>query len=403
MKNSTVRVECFAFVVAAICSVATVVPGAAFAATLTAMPSNFASVFASAQGGDTILLAAGSYGTFTGALKAGLVTIMPQGATATMALNFSPASNITIDGLTLTSVYMNDSRTKNITVRNSTFTGQTTFRTGTLANANILFDRNVHGAWNAGAGGGEGRVWLPERTSQPSGITIQNSRFGPGGNSDGIQNGSNGTRILNNEFVGIKQIDGAAGVHADSIQLYGSQNTVIRSNWFHDVSVGIMCADGCDHETIEDNVFAVNGSPYAVTLLSDNGSVIRHNTFLDYGTCDYSQRCGQLYLGNKSADPVSQGTILKDNIVTSFCVCDGRVSGLAEESYNLFTKTTGSGANDVFGKPTYVGGANPTTLTGFQLAAGSPGIGNASDGLDRGARFSPQPTPLAAPRNLRLL
>jgi hypothetical protein len=51
MKNSTVRVECFALMVAAICSVATVVPGAAFAATLTAMPSNFASVFASAQGG----------------------------------------------------------------------------------------------------------------------------------------------------------------------------------------------------------------------------------------------------------------------------------------------------------------------------------------------------------------
>lgn len=403
MKKSIVRGECLAFVVAAIL-LAAVVPGAACAATLTATPSNFASVLASAQGGDTILLAAGSYGTFTGALKSGVLTITPQSAaTVTMALNFNPASNITIDGLTLTSVYMNDSRTKNITVRNSTITGQTTFRTGTLANANILFDSNVHAAWTPCSNCGEGRVFLPERTSQPSGITIQNSRFGLGGYADGIQNGSNGTRILNNEFVGLRQNPSSSTFHTDSIQLYGSQNTVVRGNWFHDVSVGIMCADGCDHETIEDNVFAVNGSPYAVTLLSDNGSVIRHNTFLDYGTCDYSQRCGQLYLGNKSVDPPSKSTILKDNIITSFCVCDGTVSGLAEENYNLFTRTAGSGANDVLGQPTYLGGANPTTRAGFQLTAGSRGKGNASDGLDGGTRFSPQPTPLAAPTRLKIL
>ena len=183
-------------------------------------------------------------------------------------------------------------------------------------------------------------------------MTIRDSLF-EGGNSDGVQNGGRGVRILDNEFRNMHQIDGADGVHADSIQLYGSAETVIRGNYFHHVAVGIMCADGCDHEVIEDNVFAVDGSPYAVQLLSDNGSVFRHNTMLDYGTCDYNQPCGVLYLGNKSQDPASRGTVLKDNILTRACVCSGSVSGLAEENHNLFTRHTGSGSADLRGTPTY--------------------------------------------------
>ena len=53
---------------------------------------------------------------------AGEVTVKPQpGAIATMALNFRPATNITIDGLKITGAEIGDSRTKNITVRNSDF------------------------------------------------------------------------------------------------------------------------------------------------------------------------------------------------------------------------------------------------------------------------------------------
>ncbi len=179
-------------------------------------------------------------------------------------MNFRPASNITLDGLTIGGLTIGDSRTKNITVRNSLFDrSQATLRTGELVNANVLFDSNRHVGFVAGGGGGEGRIFLPERTGQPAGVTIRNSLF-EGGNSDGVQNGGRGVRILDNEFRSMHQIDGADGVHADSIQLYGSAETVIRGNWFHHVAVGIMCADGCDHEVIEDNVFAVDGSPYAV-------------------------------------------------------------------------------------------------------------------------------------------
>jgi Right handed beta helix region len=235
---------------------------------LPANPGNFRAVFSSAQPGDVVVLAAGDYGTFTGAMKPGVVAIRPApGATAEMRIQFRGASNISVEGLTLRGIELSRSSTRNITVRNSTITGQTVMRTGELQNANILFDRNVHGSWDKCNGCGEGRVWLPQRTSQPSGITIQNSRFGPGGDSDGIQNGSNGTRILNNEFVGIRQVENGAA-HADAIQLYGSSNTVVRGNWFHGVSVGIMAPDGAEHEIIEDNVIQ-STSPYAIQLGSD--------------------------------------------------------------------------------------------------------------------------------------
>lgn len=338
-------------------AIVSVLPGSARAADRDATPATFAGVFAASTAGDTIRLASGDYGVFHGALKAGMVTITAQtGATPVMRLSFDPASNITIDGLRIADAQIGDARTKNITVRNSTFDGaQVVMRTGALVDANILFDHNVHANFVKCATCYEGRIELAERSDRPDGVTIRDSRFF-GGNSDAIQNGGSATRILDNEFFDIRQVDGGAGVHADAIQLYGSKDTVIAGNHFHNVADAIMCADGCDHELVEDNVFAVSGSPYAVTLLSDDGSTIRHNTFLDNGICDYVQRCGVLYLGNKSGDAASRGTIVTDNIITRICVCDGAVSGLAEEHDNLFSASSWSGQGDLLGQPTYAAG-----------------------------------------------
>jgi Right handed beta helix region len=357
-------------------------PAAACASELEADPSNFESAFNSARAGDVIVLASGAYGNFNGGRKSGMVTILAApGASVSMGdLVLENAQNLTFDGLQLGEIEIRGQSTRNITVRNSTITDQTTFRTGELANANILFDRNVHPAWDKCDGCGEGRVFLPEKRAEPSGITIQNSRFGPGGDSDGIQNGSNGTRILNNEFVGIRQLANGEA-HADSIQLYGSRNTVIRGNWFHDVSVGVMAPDGADHELIEDNVIQAR-SPYAINLKSDDGSVVRHNTLPD-GSCDYNQRCGWILLGAKSGNPASRGTVIRDNIMAG--VSWGGQT--AAEDFNLFAASRGRGANSQRGLPTYVGGPAPTSYAGFRLAPGSRGKGNASDGLDRGARI----------------
>jgi hypothetical protein len=346
-------------------------------------------VFGSATAGQTICLASGSYGTFTGGVKSGMVTLQPEdGATPTMAFKFNPAANITLDGLTITNGFVGDSRTHDITVRNSNFDqAQVVFRTGQLQNANILFDNNVHSNFVKCSGCYEGRVELTDNTSQPDGITIQNSEF-YGGDGDGIQNGGNGTRIIGNEFHDLYQRSGSS-VHTDSIQLYGSKNTVIRNNYIHDVADAIMAPDGADHEVIEDNVFKVTGSPYAVDIKSDNGSGIRHNTLWGNGTCDYNLQCGVLYLGNKSVDPVSRGTIITDNIFTRICVCDGSTPIGQTEDYNLIAAQTGAGAHDRRGVPIYTGGTSPTTLAGFALTARSRGHAAADDGTDMGATIGP--------------
>ena len=168
-SRSLVRraVRCSAAAIAA----AALAPAAAHGAERAATPATFGSVFASAQAGDTVLLAAGDYGSFQGAMKAGEVTVKAQpGATASMRVNFRPASNITLDGLTIGGLTIGDSRTKNITVRNSLFDrSQATLRTGELVNANVLFDRNRHIGFVAGGGGGEGRIFLPSGpASQPA-------------------------------------------------------------------------------------------------------------------------------------------------------------------------------------------------------------------------------------------
>jgi len=367
-----------AVVIAAPCS------GTASAADLPATPGSLPSVFASAQTGDTIVLGAGSYGVFRGGMKSGNVTLKPQsGAAVTMALDFAPASNITIEGVTLTEIEIGDARTKSITVRGADIPGQTTFRTGELQNSNILFDSNVHRDFNKCAGCGEGRIHLPENTNQPSGITIQNSKF-LRGNSDGIQNGSNGTRIINNEFANIRQVDGADGVHADALQLYGSKNTLIQGNWFHDVGSAIMAPDGAEREIIEDNVIQ-STNPFAIQLGSDNGSIVRHNTLPD-GACEFNKRCGIITLGSKPGLPGGRETIITDNILGEIAFTGGSAT-TAEENFNLLAVVGGRGLKDVRGKPTYLGGTAPTSYAGFALASGSRGKGDASDGSDRGARI----------------
>jgi hypothetical protein len=358
---------------------------------LRATRSNFSSVFDSANG-QTICLASGNYGTFTGGVKSSMTTIKPEdGATVTMALHFDPAANLTVDGVkaaidpaTGLGAFLNDARTHDITVRNSVFhRAQVVMRTDSLpANANILFDHNVHSNYNACSNCYEGRVEVMGNHGS-NGITIRNSAF-YGGNSDGIQDASNGTRILNNEFHDIIQRDDPSAPHVDPIQLLGSTNTIVRGNYVHDVSTGMMAADGLDHATIKNNVFKVTGSPYAMQLGSDNGSVIRHNTFWGGGTCGFGMRCGILLLGNKSGDPVSTGTRITDNILTDVGGGSGSPTQNLTEDYNLVAHS-GAGAHDIHRAPTYVGGMRPTTRAGFALAPGSPGKGAADHGTDMGA------------------
>ena len=83
-----------------------VLPGIAGAADFHATPSTFASMFSQAQGGDTVYLASGSYGSWNGGAKSSMVVVAADsGASPTMSGgNFG-------------------SSVRNVTIRNVTFTG----------------------------------------------------------------------------------------------------------------------------------------------------------------------------------------------------------------------------------------------------------------------------------------
>ncbi len=366
---------------ATVAAVAVIAPGSAPGSELSASPANLNAVFAKADPGDTIRLSSGSYGTFRGGTKQGRVSLRPApGAKVTIALDFSPAANLTVAGVTLTDVVIAQG-SKNITIRNSDIPGQVILRD--LTNSNVTLDGNVHRDWDKCNGCAEGRVYIPGDLSRPSGITVKNSEF-VGGLSDGIQNGSNGTRILGNRFHDLEP-GTPNGVHTDAIQLYGSKNTVIRGNYIHDVPDAIMAPDGTDHEVIENNVIQGDkgGYPYAVTIWSDQGSIIRHNTFAD-GPCLFNLRCGIVSIGSKSGQPAGRGTVIEDNILLDISVGDGNAS-VASRGFNLLAGGRPSGPGEARGKPVYVGGPDPNSRRDFLLAPGSPGRGDASDGLDVGA------------------
>jgi Right handed beta helix region len=302
---------------------------------LHATPGTLERVFAKARGGDTILLASGRYGTFRGGMKRGMVTLAAEpGAEATIAAAFSPARNITLDGLRITALEIGGSRSEHITVRNSRFDGaQAIIRTADLSHADILLERNTHAGYDkCDEGCYEGRVQLVGHSGRPSGVTIRDSVFGPGGNSDGIQNGGYGVQILRNRFVGIHQTDGADGVHADAIQLYGSKETVIRGNRMTDVATGIMAPDGTDHELVEENFIETNGYPFAITIGADDGSVIRRNR-LPGGACEYELSCGTLRISPGKDGGPGAGTVVEHNLLGALAVEPG--AALAVEAGNV--------------------------------------------------------------------
>jgi hypothetical protein len=170
-----------------------------------------------------------------------------------------------------------------------------------------------------------------------------------------------GVNIIGNEFRNITE-GACSSCHTDAIQLLGAPDSVIRGNYFRNVATAIVAFDGVVRATIEDNV-------------------------IDTGGCAFNLPCGSITLDRKSADPPGSGTIVVDNIATSISTVNG--SATAERHHNLVR--SGAAGGDLSGAPAYSGGAMPTTWSGFELVAGSPGKGAASSppGSDVGASIAP--------------
>ena len=288
-----------------------VVPGVAGAAEFHATPSSFASMFSQAQGGDTVWLASGSYGSWNGGAKSSTVVVAADaGASPSMS------------GGTF------GSSVRNITIRGVTFTGAVEVSPGSTP-LNLVFDGDTWG--NVGHAGHEGRLSIVGGGSASgNGVQVKNSTFGPGGCSDGIQDSSSGTEIgPGNEFKGIVQ--GGCSEHVDAIQPYASNYVYIHDNYFHDNEQGIMSPDGVSTGYRITNNVIHTATSYPCMHLGDtrNGSVT-HNV------C----RNGAIRVYGGNQNQASQNMVVRDNaagIDASAC------SGCTIDHNQTVTYTGGSG------------------------------------------------------------
>ena len=351
-----------------------------------ATPSTFASQVSAASAGQSICLASGSYGTWSGTNKQ--VTIRAAtGATPTMKIEFDTGdSGFTLDGIGgLGGDMLNGS--SNITIRNSTFTS--TLNIDGNANnqpRNIVLDHNQHTfAGQMGSGDLNGKIRIRNNAGSFTGVTVENSTFA-NGDWDGIHLGG-GANIINNTF---SDLCDTGGNHTDNIQFEGGAGGDIRGNYIHSTCTtqGITSYDGATNGvTIEDNVIDIRRA-WGIEFYSDKNSIIRHNTIRYYAPgCYANSPCGYISLDRKTQDPAGTGTQVYDNIAM-ITIDDG--STAARNDHNLNN-------NQV----TYTGPT--TTYNGYKLNPNSPGHNAADDGQDDGARIgstspSPAPTPTPTPK-----
>jgi hypothetical protein len=336
---------------AALSLVAVALPASAQAATLQATPTSFSSVFSAAQGGDTLLLASGSYGSFNGGAKSSMVTIAPElGASVTMAGgNFG-------------------SSVRNVTIRGVTFTGPVEIAPG-QGGLNLVFDNDT---WaNVGHAAHEGRVSIScsSGCGSNAGVQIKNSTFGPGGCSDGIQVSASGVEVgPNNEFKGITQTCSASEAHVDSIQIYGGDNVNIHDNYIHDGEQGIMSPDGLStgYRITNNVIHTATGYPCMHVGDSRDGT-ITHNVCRNGAI--------RVYGGNQGVN--SQNMTVRDNVASGYDT--GSCSGCTID-HNLNMSQV-----------TFIGG------TGRCAWASASPLGTGSDGTNIGLSSCGSTTPAPAP------
>lgn len=394
IRRPTVRTRLTA--VAAVVSAASCGPATVAAAAtcdLNATPSTFAAEVSGAVPGQTICLASGDYGFWNGTAKA--ITIRPQdGATPTMGLQFGAgAGGFTIDGgrasftqawgLQIASEQGPDisAGAHDIVIENTDFS--VGLELDGLANSNIVFDHDVFhdlNGFNYTAG-----LHLAWTSSTPSGVTVENSEFRDM-SADGIQTGSR-LNILYNEFLNVQPnaAGGNESLHTDGVQLFGGTDVSIIGNFVHGgCEQGIDAFDGTSGNTVEDNVI-VGCTAHSLVMGGDKnpGSLVSHNTVVGGSTAviNCSSKPGEGPSTTSIVDNIASGGIELSDL--------GGPCQPTENTDNLLG--VGGRPPNLSGTPRFVGGANPTTYAGFQLASGSPGKNAATDGLDVGARISPGP------------
>lgn len=326
--------------------------------------------FAAAIPGETICLATGDYGTWTGGDKAVTITAA-EGAAPVMALAFTTGDHsFTIDGISVAGASVLDGA-HDITIKNSNVTANMVLHN--LDESNIVLDNNTHLNIDGCNGCYGGRIYIGgSDLMQPSGVTIQNSLF-RGGSSRAIQTLVQAV-IKNNEFD---------GVHAIALE-YSAYGAHVTGNYIHGASTGIVAYNGLSHTLIENNVIITRGRGAGIEIGADNSSVIRHNTLPNPPGCNNGGDCGHIWITGHPGYGPGSGTVVKDNIMTALYVAPD--ASLAERTNNLML--SGPGVDDTIGTPRYEGAPNPTSFKGYTSTDSSPSRHAASDGSDIGINLA---------------
>jgi len=375
--------------------------------------ANLSSAMSSAAPGSTLCLNSGSYGvvSLSNVVKNPRVTVRSvTGQDATFSVNTTNGANgFIFDSVTLTGWLVTGSTTRNITVRNTRFTGQANLSLCGVVSANLLIDASTFVDINVGVDSPEGRLHIAQPGcpgSQSVGVTVTNSLFentgtGTVGESDGIQVGANGVVIgPGNIFRGIRQANFSR--HVDALQLYGQSHTTITGNFFVNNTIDVGIYDGGSQETITNNVFNTpSGTAQHLQIGGVSTMTFTHNTFRNTQTISYS---------TKPENTANNNWLVQDNIFVNTDLVFGsgqQVCNNCTYNNNLFdAQSTQLGTNRILGSPTWVGGSSPSTLADFELAVGSLGKNAATDGQDVGANYlGPRTTyrPPTPPTNLRIV
>jgi len=355
---------------------------------------NISQAVNSVAAGGTVCLNAGTYqwngGSWATVNKSSMTNIQASPGTAQSAviigwMQIALSNNLRFEGVTIGGVELgNDSSpSTNIQFIKNNFNGTSLVRTPTNANINVLFEGNTFANLDAG-GGYEGRLTVRGYNNNSiNGVKIVGNIFGPSGCSDGVQiiGDAYGTEISNNDFISLKQ--GSCSAHVDSVQLYGSNYTQIKGNYFHNGDSYIMAPDGGDHEYISNNVFVYGGYVPAVQLGSHNASTFTHNTVIGI-TVSMSRK--QERSDNSVNGVITNNIFTGSNSGLSYTVtggANGCTSCTNDHNYGS------GGTNPITGTIKFAGGTNPTSYVGYELANDSAGNNAGSDGKDIGINLIP--------------
>jgi hypothetical protein len=361
----------------------------------TTISSSVASAISSAAGGSTICLAAGNYGSLNLSVnKSAMVRVAPApGVSASQAVlgwvNTGSSSNLAFVGLTVGGFQIGVGQSasgSHIHFIHDVITSPSCIYEGT-DNEDVLID---HDSFNAlGRSCSEGRLGI-ENTSQNgssgSGVVISNSVFenepsNSANASDGIQltYNANGVQIGPGNVFNNFDEDNCGSTHCDPIQFYGAGvNNSIVNDFFccNNSDGGIFISNSGGHLTLSQNIFGASRGNDPV-MAGGTHDVVDHNTFTPGWALD--QNCD-----NMSGVCPTNETDTNDIMDVSLKNGYGTTS---ESTWTVNHDLSGGslpGSGSITGKPTFAGGAHPTTCAGFKLASSSLGNNAAAGGSDMG-------------------